>query len=62
MIFKKQSGITLNHYINMYRISKAKELLRDVTLKLADIAEMVGYSSENYFSKVFKKYEGFSPS
>jgi AraC-like DNA-binding protein len=62
MIFKKETGITLNQFINMYRIGKAKELLKDVTLKLAEVAEMVGYSNENYFSKVFKKYEGYSPS
>ncbi|WP_164821778.1 response regulator [Paenibacillus koleovorans] len=62
MIFKKATGDTLNHYLNEYRLQKAKELMNDVTLKIADVAALVGYSSENYFSKVFRKYEGLSPS
>lgn len=61
-IFKKSTGITLNNYINMYRINTSKELLNDISLKISDIAEMVGFNSENYFSKVFKKIEGVTPS
>jgi len=61
-IFKKSTGITLNNYINMYRINTSKQLLNDVSLRISDIAEMVGFSSENYFSKVFKKIEGVTPS
>ena len=61
MVFKQNTGITINDYINLFRIQKAKELLSDVTLKLYDISPAVGYNDENYFSKVFKKYEGISP-
>lgn len=61
-IFKKATGITVNNYVNLYRIKRAKELLNDVTLKVADVSALVGFTSENYFSKVFKKYEGYSPS
>ncbi|WP_276356549.1 response regulator [Cohnella caldifontis] len=62
MLFKKATGMTLNHYINLYRLRAAKELLRDPSLKLFEIATRVGYSNENYFSKVFKKYENMPPS
>jgi len=61
-IFKKSTGITLNNYINIYRINMSKQLLDDVSLRISDIAEMVGFNSENYFSKVFKKIEGITPS
>ncbi|MBC8061777.1 MAG: helix-turn-helix transcriptional regulator, partial [Clostridiaceae bacterium] len=62
MVFKKITGITINDYINHYRLSKAKKLLLNMELKLYDIARLVGYSNDNYFSKVFKKYEGMTPS
>lgn len=62
MVYKKATGMTLNHYINLYRIRVAKELLEDPALKMFDVATRVGYSNENYFSKVFKKYENTSPS
>lgn len=45
----------------MYRIEKSKYLLEEGRHKLAKIAVSVGYSNENYFSKVFKKYQGMSP-
>ncbi len=59
--FKKAMGITLVHYINEYRIKASLPLLRDESLKLDAIAEMVGYENGNYYSKVFKKYMGCSP-
>jgi AraC-like DNA-binding protein len=62
VVFKQHTGITVNDYINLYRIEKAKELLKDIKLKLTDVAIMVGYSSDNYFSKVFKKHEQITPS
>ena len=61
MIFKNETGMTVNDYTNLYRLEKAKELLIDARLKLYDISSAVGYSDQNYFSKVFKKYEGITP-
>lgn len=61
MIFKSNTGCTLNDYLTLYRIKKAKELLGNVTLKLYDVSSAVGFNDENYFSKVFKKYEGVTP-
>jgi two-component system, response regulator YesN len=61
MVFKQATGITLNDYINSVRIQKAKKLLKNFDIKLIDIALAVGYSNDNYFSKVFKKYEGITP-
>lgn len=61
-IFKKETGITFNEHLNSVRISKAKELLRHPDLRLTDIALLVGYEDQSYFTKVFKRLAGSSPS
>ncbi len=61
-LFKSETGITLNQYITEYRLGRAKELLSDPRNRIADIAEAVGYSDSNYFSKIFRKSFGLSPS
>ena len=61
-IFKEQTGKTINTYITEYRISKAKNLLKDPSMKIIDITAKVGYSDGNYFSKIFKKETGLTPS
>ena len=61
-VFKNETGVTFNQYINRVRITKAKELLRNRRLKLTDISLMVGYEDQSYFTRVFKKLEGISPS
>ncbi|MBB6734786.1 response regulator transcription factor [Cohnella zeiphila] len=62
MTFKKVTGITINHFANLLRIRKAKALLAETDMKIVEVALKVGYSNENYFSKVFRKYENVSPS
>lgn len=61
MVYKKVTGNTINDSLNMYRIEKSRQLLEEGCWKLEQIAARVGYSSENYFAKVFKKFEGISP-
>jgi two-component system, response regulator YesN len=61
-LFKKHTGKTLNDYITQVRVEKAKELLRNKIIKLSDITVMVGYSDPSYFSRIFKRLTGFSPS
>lgn len=61
-LFKKEMGINLTNYITAYRIEKAKELLKSTNLKSYEIAEMVGFLDESYFSRAFKKVTGQSPS
>ena len=60
-LFKKITGCTFNHYLNMYRIQKARELLDSGEKYISSIAERVGFTDQLYFSKVFKKYTEVSP-
>lgn len=61
-LFKIKMGKTLGQYITDTRVSHAKKLLGDRTLKLYDVAVMCGYEDANYFTKIFKKSEGMTPS
>ena len=54
-------GKTLSRYITDLRIETAKRLLRESSLSVSDIAETVGFSDDNYFSRVFKASVGLSP-
>lgn len=51
-----------SEYLNKIRVEKAVELLRIDTASISEISNMVGYSDHSYFTKVFKKLTGFSPS
>lgn len=61
-IFKAETGTTINQYLNRVRITKAKELLHNRQLKLVDISLSVGYEDQSYFTRVFRKIAGISPS
>jgi len=61
-IFKQKFGISPKQFIQMHRVEKAKELLRDEKLSVSSIAEAVGYSSVYHFSRSFKKITGYAPS
>ncbi len=60
-LFKGETGQTLNQYITLFRMDKAKELLSDPKYKISDISGKVGYSDGNYFGKSFKKAVGMTP-
>ena len=49
-------------YIAKRRIQEAKSLLTSTELSIADIAEQTGFGSESYFCKLFRRYEGMTPS
>lgn len=61
-IFKSEVGENLSEYINHVRLEKAKELLLSTNDSIQDISEAVGYDTPQYFSSIFKRLEGLSPS
>ncbi|MCL6459971.1 MAG: helix-turn-helix transcriptional regulator, partial [Gorillibacterium sp.] len=54
--FKEEMGISPINYLLKVRIERAKELLRDTGLKISDIALNVGFSNQQRFNEIFKKY------
>lgn len=58
--FKEETGQTLNEYITMIRMDKAKELLA-AGMMVYEVADRAGYSSPQYFSSAFKNYTGVTP-
>lgn len=60
--FKNSTGVTVLDYITKKRLMKAKELLEIPDIKIYDISSSVGYHDAKYFSQLFKKWQGYSPS
>lgn len=60
--FKQRTQENLTSYINRVRTDKAKDLLLDPSLSVSEISRLTGFSDHNYFSKVFKKMTGMTPS
>lgn len=60
-IFSEGMGIPFIRYLNSYRITMAKQLLTDPTIKVYEVANLVGFDDYRYFSKLFKRLEGVSP-
>jgi len=60
-LIKKETGMSFKEYLTKIRISKAIDFMNNPTIKLYEIAENVGYSTQHYFSSAFKKITGVSP-
>lgn len=60
--FKKETGVAITEYINKLRINEALSLLENGNISITDIAQMIGFNDVNYFTKVFKKLQGITPS
>ncbi|MGY4688524.1 helix-turn-helix domain-containing protein [Salibacterium sp. K-3] len=59
--FKKECRITLKHYILECKVEEAKRLIAYTDKTLSDIATLLCFNDQTYFSKVFKKFTGITP-
>lgn len=60
-IFKKEMGTSIIDYLLNERMNTAKQLLAEGSSSLKQVAESVGFSDYNYFSRAFKKRTGYTP-
>jgi AraC-like DNA-binding protein len=61
-LFKKTTGVTLNEYVNLLRLSYAQALLMQEDTNVLDVAMRSGFRSLSAFNKSFRKMSGKSPS
>ncbi len=61
-LISRSTGKPFTHHLQKRRLEKAKELLHSQELSVNEVADMVGYHDYFYFTKLFKKHEGISPS
>lgn len=59
---KRNFGLSFSEYLGRLRIDKAKEMLRRTKLSATETAHRVGIRDQSHFSKLFKKFEGLTPS
>jgi two-component system, response regulator YesN len=60
-LFKKITGISFVEFITEVKIDRAKILLRDKSLKISEIAHIIGFNNSEYFSKNFRSRTGMAP-
>jgi len=60
-LFKEEMGQSVAQYLNHIRVERSKELLRDRSLPLVEIADRAGFEDQSYFTKVFGRLTGMSP-
>lgn len=60
-LMKRETGFSFVEYLNRIRVRKATLLMGDPSSKAFEVAERVGYRSQHYFSRAFKKVTGTSP-
>jgi YesN/AraC family two-component response regulator len=60
-VFKEALGVTIGDYINQERLKRAEELLVNSRLSVVDISREMGFATDNYFCRWFRKWTGISP-
>lgn len=61
-LFKKETGLSFRKFLNIIRLNRAEEMLYSREYKISEIADACGFCDEFYFSKLYKKSRGYSPS
>lgn len=61
-IFKRVTGISLKRFLTRRRLQAAKELLQEPGLSIREVARWVGFRDASHFNRVFRQWEGLTPS
>lgn len=61
VVFRTETGMTVKQYLIDRRITEAKRLLKEPSVRISEIAQRCGYSNSNYFAKAFKESTGMTP-
>ncbi|ETT32929.1 AraC family transcriptional regulator [Paenibacillus sp. FSL R7-269] len=61
VIFKKETGVPVNEYIQQIKIEEAKNMILFSNTPLSEIGSLLSFSDQSYFTKVFKKHTGLTP-
>ena len=60
-LYKQHTMVAITDVIQDVRMNKSKDLLLNTSLSVAEIAEKTGFTSDSYFYRLFKKYNGITP-
>ena len=60
-LFKQELGVSFSDYLSGFRISRAKELLRDTDMKVYEVGAACGFPNYRYFIRIFKEISGEPP-
>ena len=61
-MFRSVKGMSPSEYLTNYRVDKAKQIIREKPdVRIREVARVIGYEDQYYFSKIFKKYAGIWP-
>jgi len=59
--FKKETGMSIPAYVSKQRVGLAKLYFEDGKTSIRELSDILGFNDSNYFSKVFKRYAGVTP-
>lgn len=60
-LFRCNVGMTLNEYLTTLKMEKGKRILENTNMKVYEISERLGYITVDYFTRLFRKYTGYTP-
>lgn len=61
-VFKAEMGMSLLEYVNSRKIAMAKQIMDNNTIPISELSDRLAFSNPSYFSAVFKKVTGMTPS
>lgn len=60
-LFRQRTGEHFTHYLSRVRVEKAKQLLQNENNSIQQVSDQVGFASQGYFAKIFRRFTGLPP-